>query len=93
ALVKLDRKAGKLILQTKRGFRTESYQSFPLAEVKSVRVEQANFSRPGGEEEARYRVAVQVFEEWVQITPKFQRELYPHQQAAGQIQAFLQEAG
>ena len=90
---KLDRKAGKLILQSKRGFRTESYQSFPLAEVKSVRVEQANFSRQGGPEESRYRVAVQIFDEWVPLSPKFRRELYPHQQAAGQIQAFLQAGG
>lgn len=85
---RFDKRKEAVNIELKRGLRTVGYQTYPLQEVQAVRLEEATF-RKKDQEETRYRLAMQLFDEWVPVLPEFRPDLYAHQQAASSLIGFL----
>lgn len=88
SIARFDKRRNRISIEVKRGLRTIAYQKLPLEEVTAIRLEQASFQK-GDKEEARYRISMQLFEEWVPVLPEFKPDLYKHQVTVNSLNGFL----
>ena len=85
----LVRTANRMTVSAKRGIRMVYYEHYPLSSIKSVRIEQRTVPNKKGNQEVRFRLAIQIMDEWVPVVPKLVKNVSELEPVARQLQAFL----